>query len=214
MNVTFDGNILAAGSVIKVAEPDIRDILKKYFTQNSFSTFNKQDGVLKLMFNTYEFSRVQYASTEFDFKFKLDDKSITIFSKDKHEEITKSSGPPNKEVKEVKEKSEMTESIKTKIEEPKEPEKSEAPKAPVKEKKSKVKIEEVESTNLPEFTISAKEVITDLKPGKYNIKFNDITFAILSQGSSRDYIKEEGVIEITDNFKKITGVNTTKRGKK
>jgi len=67
------------------------------------------------------------------------------------------------------------------------------------------------SNDIKTLVINNKK-IKSLNPGKYKVKLENVTFAILIQNKEKQYLKDGQIVEINENFNRITGVNTNRRG--
>ena len=189
MTISYDGNIVVAGTIIKLKNESIKSILKKNFNDCIFDTYKITDEYIKLMFNQFELRKALHSLSANSTKYEIKDN--TIFIRLNENAVI----PELDEVKAVDSAKEETKP--TELDEDKGVEEAPAEVKPI------IKL-----------VIAPGDTLEKLDPGEYEIIFNGINFAILSQGDDRTYIKEEKVITITDQFKKLTGVSTKKKKNK
>lgn len=207
MTISYDGNIVVAGSIIKLKDENVKRILKDNLHDCVFDTYKITEDYIKLIFTSFELSRAIQQLSLSSLDYEVQDRTVyiklkpdakledTVTPEPVKEEAVKAPEPVKEEV--------VSEPVKV------EPVKEETEAAPETEE---VKTEEAPEVVSPtELTVKAGDTLTDLTPGEYDIKFDGINFAILSQGKERDYVKEEKVITITEDFKKLTGVSTKKK---
>ena len=191
MTVSYDGNIVVAGTIIKLKNESVKLILKTNFNDCIFDTYKITDDYIKLIFNQFELTKALHSLSVHSTEHEVKDNIIFI-------RLNKNAIIPELDGDKVVDSAEETKPAK--VEE-----------IPVEEKPAKVEEAPAEVKPVIELVIAPGDSLEKLDPGEYKIIFNGINFAILSQGDDRNYIKEEKVIVITDQFKKLTGVSTKKK---
>ena len=201
MTISYDGNIVA-GTIIKLKNESVKSILKTNFNDCIFHTYKITDEYIKLMFDQFELRKALHSLSMNSTKYEVKDTTIFI-------RLNENASIPELDGDKV------VDTTKEDVESEKVETKSDTDKS-IKDETKPEKVEEspAEVNPVIELVVAPGDALEKLDPGEYKIIFNGINFAILSQGDDRNYIKEEKVITITDQFKKLTGVSTKKKKNK